>query len=96
MRDIQTTESRMQPEVDLANQLIDRCMRYIDKKYAGDPCPDLSRSRVLLGHNQRRALLYCWQAASCFTGERDDARLFDLQIVWVMKNDLAEFVEVDR
>jgi len=96
MRGIQTVDPRMQPEVDLTNELIDSCLTYISNKCSSGPCPDFSRSRVLLGHKQRRALLYCTRATAYLTNEEDDARLLDLQIVWVMKNDLTEFVEVER
>jgi hypothetical protein len=85
----------MQPEVDLTNELIDSCLTYISNKRSSGPY-DFSRSRVLLGHKQRRALLYCARATAYLTNEEDDARLLDLQIVWVMKNDLTEFVEVER
>jgi hypothetical protein len=86
----------MQPEVDLVNRLMDRCIKYIDKKCAADRYPEFTRSRVLLGHKQRRALLYCARATPNFAIEGEDARLFDLQIVWVMKSDLAELVEVEQ
>jgi len=96
MRGIQTADPSRQPEVDLTNELIDSCLTYISNKCSSGPYPDFSRSRVLLGHKQRRALLYCARATAYFTNEEEDARLLDLQIIWVMKDDLAEFVEVDR
>ena len=97
MRGIQTADPSRQPEVDLTNELIDSCLTYISNKCSSGPCPDFSRSRVLLGHKQRRALLYCARATAYLTNEEgDDARLLDLQVIWEMKDDLAEFVEIER
>jgi len=91
---VQTNDPRMQPDVDMVNDLMARSHRYRMKRHQAEMNPDFSNVRWYFGMAQKRAIGICCNALASTDFSHNGSKFMDFPVTWVAEDYHAELCEV--